>query len=211
MKNNEAIETVKEIRAMMEKSSRFLSFSGTSAILIGIYALIGAYLAHGLEIPVTQSPYTNGISTGISIYTLMLLAVVVFVAALATVLLFSYRKAIKNRTSFFNNQMYRTFLNFFLPLSAGGIFCIALILNGNVGVIASAMLLFYGLSLINASKYTYDNIFWLGCAELLLGLVCAFFPGKGLLFWTIGFGILHVVYGVYFYFNIDRKRKSVEA
>ncbi|MDD3788444.1 MAG: hypothetical protein PHO94_07080 [Petrimonas sp.] len=211
MKNNEAIETVKEIRAMMEKSSRFLSFSGTSAILIGIYALIGAYLAHGLVSPVTQSPYTNGISTGISIYTLMLLAVVVFVAALATVLLFSYRKAIKNRTSFFNNQMYRTFLNFFLPLSAGGIFCIALILNGNVGVIAPAMLLFYGLSLINASKYTYDNIFWLGCAELLLGLVCAFFPGKGLLFWTIGFGILHVVYGVYFYFNIDRKRKSVEA
>jgi len=69
------------------------------------------------------------------------------------------------------------------------------------------MLIFYGLSLINASKYTYDNIFWLGCAELFLGLVCAFFPGKGLLFWSIGFGILHIIYGIYFYFRIERKGK----
>lgn len=69
------------------------------------------------------------------------------------------------------------------------------------------MLLFYGLSLINASKYTYANIFWLGCAELLLGLICAFFPGRGLFFWAVGFGILHIFYGVYFYIFVERKEK----
>lgn len=206
MKNREAIETVKEIRAMMEKSSRFLSFSGTSAILIGLYALLGAFLARGIMTSVKHIPGEYAAPGWIAIaWKLIVVALSVLVFSLATIFLFSFWKAKRKHQSFFNKQAYRTFLNFFLPFIAGGFFCVALLLNGSIGIIAPAMLLFYGLSLINASKYTYGNIFWLGFGELLLGLTCAFFPGKGLLFWSFGFGVLHIFYGVYFYFGIERR------
>lgn len=208
MKNKEAIETIKEIRAMMEKSSRYLSFSGTSVILIGLYALAGAFAGLNVMSSVKHIPGEYLTPSWIAIAPkLILIAASVLALALGTIVFFSIRKAKKTQQSFLSKPAIRTFLNFFLPLVTGGIFCIALIVNGNVGIIAPAMLIFYGLSLINASKYTYDNIFWLGCAELFLGLVCAFFPGKGLLFWSIGFGILHIIYGIYFYFRIERKGK----
>lgn len=208
MKNNEALEAVKEIRAMMEKSSRFTSFSGTSAILIGLYALVGALIAQNVILTAHPAPDEYSAPTWLFIAPQLVgIALLIFVLALGTLFFFSIRKAKKTNQSFFNKPAIRTFINFFTPLVAGGIFCVALLVNGNVGIIAPAMLLFYGLSLINASKFTYDNIFWLGCAELLIGLLCSFFPGKGLLFWSIGFGVMHILYGVYFYFFIERKEK----
>lgn len=206
MKNNEAVEAVKEIRGMMEKSSRFLSFSGTSAILIGLYALAGAFVAYGIISSVKYIPGGYSTSGWITIVPdIILVSLIVFVLSLFTILFFSARKARKMRHSFISGPAYRTFLNFFLPLTVGGIFSLALLIGGNVGIIAPVMLLFYGLSLINASKYTYGSIFWLGCCELLLGLICAFFPENGLLLWSIGFGILHIVYGIYFYFRVERE------
>lgn len=208
MKNNEAIETVKEIRAMMEKSSRFTSFSGTSAILIGLYALGGSWIARSVLTSVNSVPDGYSAPPWLAVAPqLIITALLVFVLALGTILFFSVRKAKKRQQSFFNKPAYRTFFNFFLPLTTGGIFCLALLLNGYVGIVAPVMLLFYGVSLINASKYTYGNIFWLGCAEIVLGLLCAFFPGKGLLFWSAGFGVLHILYGIYFYVSIERKER----
>lgn len=209
MENKEALQTVKEIKSLMEKSSKFLSFSGLSIILIGVFALIGASVARRILLPVKAMPgeYAAVEWFGVAPQ-LMIVAVLVFVVALATVFLFAAWKSKKLGQPFFNKVTYRTFVNFFLPLFAGGIFCVAQLFNGNVGVIAPAMLLFYGLSLINVSKFTYGNIFWLGCCEMALGLLCAFFPGKGLLFWTLGFGFLHILFGVYFYFMVERKEKS---
>lgn len=208
MENKEALQTVKEIKALMEKSSKFLSFSGLSIILIGVFALIGASVARRILLPVKAMPgeYTTVEWFGVA-PKLMVVAVLVFVLALTTVFLFAAWKSKKMRQPFFNKVTYRTFVNFLLPLSAGGIFCVALLFNGNVGIIAPAMLLFYGLSLINVSKFTYGNIFWLGCCEMILGLLCAFFPGKGLLFWSLGFGFLHILFGVYFYLVVERKEK----
>lgn len=195
---------------MMEKSSRYLSFSGSSAILIGLYALAGAFAALNVMSSATKPlPEEYSAPSWIAIASkLTLISVLIFMLALGTIVFFSVRKAKKTQQSFLSKPAVKTFLNFFLPLITGGIFCIALLINGDLGIIAPAMLLFYGLSLINASKYTYDNIFWLGCAELFLGLVCAFFLGKGLLFWTLGFGILHIFYGIYFYLFIERKEKQ---
>ncbi len=208
MKNLEAIETVKEIRSMMEKSSRFISFSGTSAILIGFYALAGSFIARSVLASVNPLPNSSpALQWSAVAAQLVITALLVFVLALGTILFFSVRKAKKRQQSFFNKPAYRTFFNFFLPLATGGVFCMALLLNGYVGVIAPVMLLFYGVSLINAAKYTFGSIFGLGCAEIVLGLLCAFFPGKGLLFWSAGFGVLHILYGIYFYVSVERKER----
>ncbi len=209
MEYKDALQAVKEIKVMMEKTSKFLSFSGISIVLTGLYALTGAYFAHRIISPVVFSSHRFDVSGENSISTLLLLACAVFIAALVTVLLFSFRKAVKNGIPFFNKLTYRTFLNFFIPLLTGGLFCIALMANGYYGVIAPVMLLFYGLSLINVSKFTYSNTFWLGLCELVLGIVSAFLPGFGLWFWAIGFGMLHIFYGICFYFFIERREKQV--
>ncbi len=40
------LETLKDIKQMMERSSRFISLSGLSGIAAGICALVGAWLAY---------------------------------------------------------------------------------------------------------------------------------------------------------------------
>lgn len=48
-------------------------------------------------------------------------------------------------------------------------------------------------------------VIW-GYAELILGLIDSFVPGYGLLFWVAGFGLFHIIYGVFFYLKYDRRK-----
>jgi uncharacterized membrane protein HdeD (DUF308 family) len=68
----------------------------------------------------------------------------------------------------------------------------------------SATLVFYGLALINASKYTVRDVFYLGICEIVLGVLSMFLTGFTLLFWALGFGILHILYGTIMYFKYDK-------
>jgi hypothetical protein len=207
MDNNNIIKTVQEIRTIMEKSSRFLSFSGSSTVFIGLFALAGAFFAHKILDVHTVTGYQQS-EDGYRDILLPLagISAAVFLLSLFTIFFFSWRKAKKMRIVFFNRITWRTLINFFVPLLTGGVFCIALLVNNHPGLISSVMLLFYGLSLINVSKFTYGNIFWLGCLEMVLGLLSAFFPANGLLFWAMGFGLLHILYGVYFYLRVEKVR-----
>lgn len=96
-------------------------------------------------------------------------------------------------------------VNLLLPLGAGGLFCGILLLHAPQ-LIAAATLLFYGLALLNASKYTLPDMRNLGLMEIGLGLLCGFFVGTGtsLLFWALGFGVLHIIYGVLLYNKYER-------
>ena len=106
----------------------------------------------------------------------------------------------------FSKLTYRIAWNFSLPLLTGGLFCIALLLHEHYGLVSSVMLLFYGLSLVNVSKFTYSNVAWLGYAFLCLGTADCFFEGHGLMFWTIGFGGFHILYGMLFYLQYERRK-----
>ena len=68
----------------------------------------------------------------------------------------------------------------------------------------AAMLIFYGVTLFNASKWTLDEVHYLGLSEIVLGLISAFYIGYGLLFWAIGFGVLHIAYGALMWWRHDR-------
>lgn len=204
MENKDALQTVKDIREMMEKSSKFLSFSGLSSVLVGVYALLGAWRAFLL----LQSSLVVEEPRSYLIAKLVVLAKMILGASLITVLVLSWLKSKKTHATFFSQVTYRTFFHFFLPLSVGGMFCIALIVSHNYVVIAPVMLLFYGVSLVNVSKFAHKSLLVLGCVEMILGIVSAFLPGQGLWFWTIGFGIIHIIYGVYFYFVVERKSEK---
>ena len=130
----------------------------------------------------------------------------VLALSISTAYLFSNRKAKKDGHSLFDHTAIRVLINLAIPLVAGGVFCMALLYHGAIVYIAPAMLLFYGLALINASKYTYDDIRYFGICEIVLGLINAFNLGNGLIYWSLGFGVLHIVYGAVMWVKYEKKR-----
>lgn len=207
--NIQHLEAIHDIRNMMKKSTRFLSLSGLSGIFAGIYALIGTTIAYWY-IQSLSSHWHRDTIESVDIYEVYLnfivIAIGVLVLSIITAYFFSNRKAKRMGQNLFDHTAIRVLINLAIPLIAGGIFCLALLFHGSIVYIAPAMLLFYGIALINASKYTYDDIRYFGICEVVLGLINAFNLGNGLFYWALGFGILHIVYGTAMWFKYDRKR-----
>ena len=212
---NEHLKNLAEIRSLMERSSRFISLSGLSGISAGIIALAGATFAFFyLDF---DKRYTNWndyyvVATQRDIYhtTLVLLglAAIVFILALSAGILFTTRKAIKNKQKIWDKTTKRLLFHVFVPLISGGIFCLVLLYHSIYYLIAPATLIFYGLALLNGSKFTFNDVQYLGISEIILGLFSSIFIGYGLIFWAVGFGILHIVYG-WIMFNKYEKIKAV--
>ncbi|EID74513.1 hypothetical protein [Imtechella halotolerans] len=207
MESKKYLEDISEIKNMMNRSTRFLSLSGLSGILAGVYALIGSYVAFTIlqEIQYEQNSFRRILISFDAIDQLLLLAAIIALAAILTGILLSYRKAKRLNEKLWNQTAKRMLLNFSIPLVSGGIFCIALLIHDEFGLIAPATLLFYGFACINASKYTLGDIHNLGITCIILGLLSAFFIGYGLLFWALGFGVCHILYGAIMYFKYEKK------
>jgi len=204
MKQNQAYEKdIASIRQLMERSVKFLSLSGLSGILAGVYALIGASIVYVLfQYPLAPWQYRYE-SIKDSIPLLIFIALVVLIASLVTGYLLASKKASRLGVKFWDSTTQRLIVNLVIPLATGGVFITALLLNGHYGVAAPATLIFYGLALINASPNLYDEIRYLGYCEIALGIIASFLPGFGLLFWAIGFGVMHIVYGALMYKKYD--------
>lgn len=212
MKNhNEHLETLTEIRSMMERSSRFISLSGLSGVAAGTVALLGAamvYVYLGLR------PFSNYRIFYAEVLTrgkwgigyeafFLIVAASVFVLALASGIYFTTRRAKRKGQKVWDQSALRLLNNLAIPLAVGGIFCLVLYREHQILLIAPATLVFYGLALVNGSKYTLDDIRYLGLSEIGLGLLGLFYPGYGLELWAIGFGLLHIAYGLMMYKKYD--------
>ena len=203
MANSE--KDIEMIRSLMERSVKFLSLSGLSGILAGLYASAGAVIAYfKLYYPFSPFHYRiESIQSTDIIFQLLALAVLVLVASLITGYLLSSRKAKKSGTTVWNATSKRLVLNLSIPLATGGAFILILLAYGHFGVAAPASLIFYGLAVINASDNLFDEVRYLGYSEIIVGLFCAALPGYGLLFWFVGFGLLHIIYGALMYKKYD--------
>lgn len=199
MENREKyLEDLHEIRKIMHQSSRFISLSGISGILAGIYALIGAWLAYQtIYEGQDYLAYRKANLTTQNLIALFSIALAVIVLSILSGIYFTTRKARKENQKLWDIQSKRLIVNMLIPLATGGILCLIFIAKGFIGIVAPLTLIFYGLALVNASKYTLNEIRGLGLIEIVLGLMAAYFIGYGLLFWAIGFGLLHIVYGIF--------------
>ncbi|MDR1160943.1 MAG: hypothetical protein LBK45_01260 [Tannerellaceae bacterium] len=202
---NKQLEDIKAIREMMEKSTKFISLSGLSGILAGATAILGAAFAYFYLL---RDPSLTDYNYMQELMILLADALIVLFLSIGFGIYFSWRKARKNQQSLFNKVTLRTLYNLGLPLLAGGIFCLALLLRGDIRMVIAGTLIFYGIALVNASKYTFDEIHYLGITEIILGIAAAVFVSNGLLFWTIGFGICHIVYGFVMYRKYDLKKND---
>lgn len=201
------LDDLAEIRSMMEDSTRFVSLSGLSGVGAGLVAILGAmgtywYLEReDLYGMLSQRSYVVRMD---QLWTLVGIAIVILLLAIAVATFFTLRNARRKEAPIWTKASRRLAWNLAIPLIAGAIFCFELALWGVGGMVAPATLIFYGMGLLNAGKYTLGEIRYLGMSEIALGLVAALFPGFGLIFWMIGFGVLHILYGIVMYLRHER-------
>ena len=201
------IGDITAIRSMMERTSKFLSLSGWAGIMAGIYGLAGAWLAYKIfYFDPNEIVYPMGVAGtwSTSLIQLIILAVTILVLTLGTAIFLSYRKAKKRKEKIWNSTSKQMLVHMAVPLVTGGLFILILIAHGLIGLVAPLTLVFYGLAMYNASKFTYAEIKVLGLMEIALGLIGSYFIGYGLLCWAIGFGALHIIIGVYLHYKYER-------
>ena len=208
MEEKEIQDELASIRSIMERSSKFISLSGLSGILAGVYALLGAAAAYWITFMYPLRSRINGFTSLNNIYitfeAYLAIAAAVLILSVSSAYVLSSRRAKKTGQTIWNQTSRALLFHTAVPLVSGGLFVLTLLYAGHLDYIAGSMLVFYGLALVSAGNFTYIDVKYLGILEIVLGLAAACLPGYGLLFWAIGFGVLHIVYGSVMYFKYDR-------
>lgn len=205
------IDDLQEIRKMMESSSKFISLSGLSGVFAGLTALAGAVGAYLLMSDFSrralhyQSSGKFQAQIDVLEFSLMILAFLVLIIAVGFAIFFTGLKARKNGQKLLSPVAFRLVRSMFTPLIFGGVFTIGLYYHNLYLLIAPAMLIFYGMSLLNASKYVQVEMKYLAVSQMLLGTISVFLPGFGLYFWALGFGVLHIIYGTIMWYKYDKQ------
>ena len=204
-KEQDYIQDITEIRSMMERSSKFMSLSGWAGIMAGIYALLGGYIAYTfLNFHPDELFYSSSGSSSFSLPEVILLAITILILALGTAVFLSYKRAGKRNEKLWNPTAKQLLVNMMVPLVVGGLLILFMVLKGLIGLVAPFSLLFYGLALFNAGQYTYQEVKILGLTEIILGLIGSWFVEYGLLFWALGFGVVHIIYGIHMNYKYER-------
>jgi len=203
------LQELKDIKQMMERSSRFISLSGLSGIAAGVCALAGAVIANNILQEYYGSYDSKGFFSGDDFSRLKIklitLGVATFAAAFISSFIFTWQKAKKQNIPLWNMTSRRLFWNMIIPLSAGALFIIGMLRYDDWAYVGPASLLFYGLALVNASKYTFTDVRYLGYGQIVLGLINMLYIGYGLYFWAAGFGVLHIVYGAIMWWKYEKE------
>jgi len=221
---HEPLQELKHIKNMMERSSRFISLSGLSGISAGICALVGAWFANEV-IERSGGPSGDGriYKRDYSIDTLQEfmgsklfnIAIITLIGALFFAFLFTYLRSKKNNVAIWGTTSRRLLTAVAIPMIAGGIYLLREIQVGDYGLIAPGCLIFYGLALVNGSKYTLDEVRYLGYGQIILGIINCWMIGYGVYFWATGFGLLHIIYGILMWYKYERatseKRTTISA
>lgn len=201
------IQDISEIRSMMERSSRFLSLSGLSGVMAGIYALTGAFIAYKVfdfNPDSIMYSYAESVSSTASLASVIYVAIAILILSLSTVVFLSGRNAGKNGEKLWNRTTRRLLSNMAVPLVAGGLLIIILITKGLIGLIAPVSLIFYGMALFNASKLTLEDVKILGIIQIVLGLISSYFIEYSLIIWAFGFGAVNIIYGIYMHYKYEK-------
>ncbi|AGC75441.1 hypothetical protein LX97_00137 [Nonlabens dokdonensis] len=211
MTNDKYLEDIKEIKSLMNKSTRFISLSGMSGIMAGVYALIGSVIGHFIIQNAYEKGYRDTVNTLFETPwaqnpSLQIVAVATGVMFMAVITAFflTRSKAKKYKQKVWTKQSLRLIANFMAPLSIGAVFTLVLLQYNLLGLVAPAMLVFYGLACMNAAQFTLGTVKYLGLSCAILGLINTQFIGYGLYFWAAGFGLCHIIYGAVMYYKYDR-------
>ncbi len=219
----EQLSALTEMRDLMNKSSRFISMSGLSGVAAGVVGLIGVTLVYFLlgdfflHLPFTVSEilvatgrgeYVTPTPTFGLIRDIFMIAALTLGGALVGAWYFTRRKAKKLGLPMWDDTAKRMTINLLIPLVTGGGFAMVLLAHGIIGLVPAITLAFYGTALINASKYTINDIRYLGVIQIILSFIAAIFYEYSLVIWSIGFGVMHIVYGIVLYVKYEKNKEA---
>lgn len=197
MNKKKYINDLKEIKDTMNRATRFISLSGLSGVSTGITALAGALLAYLTIFKNNDYLIHDAVEiSGKNLNYLLLISIGTLILSITCAIFFTNRKTKKQNQGIWNIQVKRLLINLSIPLITGGLLCLMLLLKGFVGLLFPLTLIFYGLALVNGSKYTLTEIRNLGLIEILLGLLAFQFIHYGIVFWALGFGVFQIIYGL---------------
>jgi len=204
-KEQDYLKDIIEIRAMMERSSKFLSISGWSGIMAGLYALIGSYIGYAfLKFNPKEVFIAESENMAHTITNLIILASVILILSIGTAIFLSYTRATKRGEKIWNATSRRLLTSMAFPLVVGGILILILITKDLIGLLIPLTLVFYGLALYGAGNFTFREIKFLGLIQVVLGLIAACCIEWSLILWAIGFGLMHILYGIYIHLKYER-------
>lgn len=210
MQENQApIQTLQDIRNMMERSSRFISLSGWSGVAAGVCALIAAFITSQRidcwKLGECLFPQLLGEGGDVLQKELLLIAALTFMAAFVSAFFFTWRRSKTTKAPLWDATVRRLMWSVMIPLVAGGLLLYRMIQLHQYELVAPGCLIVYGIALLNASKYTLGEIRYLGFGQMILGVVNLWMVGYGLHFWALGFGVLHIVYGLVMWSKYEMK------
>jgi len=208
MKNkNDYLKDLADIRSMMERSSKFMSLSGWAGAVAGFYALIAAGSANFyFGVNPTKLMYTLESDPEFiaAVPKVAMLGLIAMVLSIGNAMALSSKNAGKKGENIWNAASRQLVVNMAVPLGTGAILILILMNFGLYGLVAPLTLIFYGLALFHAGKFTFVDVTFLGLIQVFLGLLAVFLIEYSLVIWSVGFGVVHIVYGTYMYYRYER-------
>ena len=140
MSQEDYLKDISEIKHLMNRSSRFISLSGLSGILAGIYALVGAGIAYWL---VQTRSYGTLLLDGWVFRTCLLILALVALFSVLTGIYLTTKKAKKIGENIWDTSSKRLVINFLVPLVTGGLYILIILAQQKYGQAGALMLIFY--------------------------------------------------------------------
>ncbi len=175
-----AADNLRFIRDTMERAASFTAVPGWGGVLIGITALAAGAFAFGR--PARQEFF---------------IWVAEAVLALSIGFLGVGLKSKRLALSPSSRAARRALLSFMPPLLAGAVLTVVLYRIGALGVLPGLWLLLYGAAVVTGGAFSVRIVPVMGLCFMLVGLAALLAPQSfGDLFLVVGFGTLHIVFGV---------------
>lgn len=199
MEHENHLQNLNELKRILAKNTRFLSFSGLSGIIAGALALIGLWLFVELAYSDIKLSHENYFLLGLSI------GLSIIILAIGCGIVLTRRRIKKEGTKVNQAVVKNTLIHILLPIVAGGITCLILAYQGQYTYVPALMLLFYGIGLFNGSQFSFDDLKYMGLRFISLGILTLLMPQWSMWTWGVGFGLFHILYGLRIYFKHERK------
>lgn len=184
----EAEENLRVIRELMERSTKYSTFSGPSGILAGAASIVGCVVTHSLA---TRPPGSDSFR----IPFLITWSMVILFAIGADFLLMKRRAARvgKRIVSRLGKQMV------FAAgpgLGTGVLLTLYLLQHNMLTNVYPFWMLSYGIAVCAVGQFSQREVKALGVAFLLAGTLTLLMPGWGLPLMALSFGGFHIIYAL---------------
>lgn len=175
-------EDLRFIRQTMERAASFTALPGWGGVLMGVVALLAAPAA------------ARAASEREWMLTWLGAALLAFLTGFTDML----HKVRAQRSSLVSGPASRFILALLPSFFVGGALTIALARAGLWSLVPGTWLLAYGAAVIAAGTHSIRAVRWMGAAYLVLGALALAFPiGRGDVWMGLGFGLVHIAYGLW--------------